>query len=115
MSDALNTFIPFELETGETVNLTLTYRNLLKLKTKHRDQYAEYNKVMTKGAQDEFDNLTVVYTAYLCGLIAENGDTDGCMDYEEFLSVVTPDREYLMTTLAMLIAPKKATASGGRS
>lgn len=112
---AKNTYVDFELETGETVKLTLTFIALLELKEKHLDQYNEYSRIMMKGAKDELENLTVIYTAYLCALIMKDGDTDNAMDYEEFLTSVTPDREYLGTTLAKLVAPKKATASANHS
>lgn len=108
---AKNTYVDFELETGETLHLTLAFIYLLKLKNKHLEQYNEYNKVMTKGAKDELETLTVLYTAYLCGLLSENGSTDDAMDYEEFLTCVSPDREYIGETLKKLIMPKKAQAS----
>lgn len=112
---AKNTYIDMEMEDGQVLKLTLTFIALLQLKRKHPEQYQDYGRIMSKGPQDEFDTLTVLYTGYLCGLMMENGDTDGCMDYEEFLSITTPDREYIGKLAKALMNPKKATASADRS
>lgn len=109
-----HTFYDFELETGETVKLTLTYYFLLKLKNGHKDVYEKYNKVMTKGPQDEFDNITLLYTAYLCGLIAEDKYGEA-MSEEDFIYVVPSDRGAIGDALSALISPKKAKASVTRS
>lgn len=109
-----HTFYKFELETGEEVNLTLTFYFLLKLKTGHKEQYEAYNRIMTKGPQDEFDNITLLYTAYLCGLLAEDR-YDDAMTEEEFICSLAPDREEIGKALGALVAPKKAKASATRS
>lgn len=105
-----HTFYDFELETGETVKLTLTYFFLLKLKNGHKDVYEKYNRIMTKGPQDEFDNITLLYTAYLCGLLAED-KYDEAMTEEEFIYSISPDRGVIGDALSALISPKKAKAS----
>lgn len=112
---AKNTYVDFEVETGETLELTLTFIALLQLKRKHSEQFAEYNRIVTKGANDELDMLTVLYTGYLCGLVMQDGDTDDAMNYEEFLSIVPPDREYIKEVMEKLLTPKKAKASADRS
>lgn len=111
MSKKKNTLYDFELETGEIVKLTLTYIGLYKLKAKNKATYDAYNAIMVKGPKEELDNMQILYTAYLCGLIDQNGNTDVAMGFEEFLSEVTPDREYINNTIKALIAPKKAQAS----
>lgn len=115
MENAKNTFYELELENGGTARLTLAYIYLLRLKNTHAATYKEYNRVITKGAQDELDNLTVLYTAYLCGLIADSGSTDGCMTYEEFLEVAPLDRQECARAIGMLLAPKKTMASAALS
>lgn len=109
-----NTFFDFELETGETVKLTLSYWFLLQLKNKHKDIYERYNKIMVNNPQDEFDNITILYTGYLCGLLSED-KIDEAMSEEEFICAMTPDRQYIGEALTALIAPKKAKASANRS
>ena len=109
-----NTFVDVELETGEVVKATLTYYHLLQLKNKHKDIYDRYNKIMVKGPQDEFDNLTIIYTGYLCAVLAESSIEDA-MSEEEFICAFTPDREYTGQILSQLINPKKAKASANRS
>ena len=109
-----NTFVDFELETGEVAKLTLSFYALLQLKNSKKDVYERYNKIMTKGPQDELEGITILYTAYLCGLLLNN-KIDDAMDEEEFICSVTPDREYVMETMQGLINPKKAKASANRS
>lgn len=112
---AKNTYVEMEMEDGQVLDLTLTYIALLNLKRKYEEQYGEYNRIMTKGAKDEFDTMTVLYTAYLCGLVMKEGDADDAMGYEEFLSIMSPDREYTMGIFKKLVNPKKATASADLS
>lgn len=109
-----NTYINIDLETGETVKATLAYIHLLRLKSEDKEAYDRYNKIMTKGPQDELDSVYIIYVAYLCALIAEGG-FDEAMTEEEFLSVMSPDREYAGELFTQLINPKKATASADRS
>lgn len=109
-----NTYVNIELETGETVKATLAYIHLLNLKNNDKEAYDRYNKIMTKGPQDELDSVYILYVAYLCALIAD-GSFDEAMTEEEFLSVMSPDREYAGELFTQLINPKKATASAGRS
>lgn len=111
MGKKKNTLYDFEMETGEVVKLTLSFINLYKLKAKNKADYDAYNAIMVKGPKDEFDNLRILHTAYLCGLIDQNGNTDGAMGFEEFITEVTPDREYLARFIALLINPKKAQGS----
>ena len=110
-----NTFVDIDLENGETVKATLTFYYLLQLKNKHKKAYERYNKIITNGAADEFDNITVMYTGYLCAFLADNGDIEDAMSEEEFISVLSPDREYLTECVTMLLAPKKAKASAAHS
>ena len=110
-----STLHDFDLIDGSTVKLTLTYDSLYKLEGLKPDVMADYNEVMTKGAKTELQMLRVIYTAYLCGLIKSQGNVDGCMDYENFLAMVQPDREYIAATLVKLVAPKKSLASVSRS
>lgn len=111
----LNTTYTLEGNGGEEINLTLAYRYLYQLRSKHKQQYDEYNAIVTKGAKDEFDNITILYTAYLCHLIAENGNTDGCKSFDEFLDVLPYDRLEIAKAVGMLITPKKTMASADLS
>lgn len=107
----------YELETidGEKMGLTLAYRYLYQLRAKHRDQYDEFNRIMMKGAKDYFDNITVLYTAYLCKAIEETGDTDKCVSFDEFMDLLPVDNVEIMRAVGMLISPKKAMASAALS
>ena len=81
----LNTTYEIETLSGEKLKLTLSYRYLYQLRAKHREQYADFNRIMTTGAKDMFDNLTVLYTGYLCQRVAETGDTEGAMSFDDFM------------------------------
>lgn len=109
-----NTYVDIELETGETVKATLAYIHLLHLKNHNKEIYDRYNRIMTKGPQDELEIITVIYAAYLCACVA-NDEIEEAMTEEEFLSVMSPDREYAGQILTQLYNPKKAKASADRS
>lgn len=111
MAGKLNTTWTMEGIDGQEIKMTLTYRYLLQLKRKHPDDYKEYNRVMTKGAQDEFDNIQVLYTGYLCQQIQDSGDTKDALSYDEFIDIMPMDRQEIVKALGMLVAPKKTMAS----
>lgn len=117
MADKPKLSTVYELETidSDKVKLTLAYRHLYQLRAKHRAQYDEYNRIMMKGAKDYFDNITILYTAYLCELIAEKGDTEGCMGFDEFMDVLPVDNMEIMRAVGMLVSPKKTMASAALS
>lgn len=109
-----NTFTAIELSDGETVEATLTYYHLLKLKGADPDLFARYNDVIMHGAADEFGIICVLYTAYLCAQIA-TGTEDDAMGEDEFLMRLRPDRKYTTDLFLKLTNPKKAEASASRS
>lgn len=110
----LNTAYELETNDGGKLKLTLAYRYLYQLRGKHRDQYNEFNEIMTKGVKDFFDSVAILYTAYLCELMAEDGDTAGCMSYDDFMDVL-PEMGEVQKAVGMLIAPKKTMASASLS
>lgn len=110
----LNTTYEIETLSGEKLKLTLSYRYLYQLRAKHREQYADFNRIMTTGAKDMFDNLTVLYTGYLCQRVAETGDTDGAMSFDDFMDAC-PAWEDVQRAVGMLLAPKKTMASAALS
>ena len=100
----LNTVYNFELADGETVQMTLRYYNLYQLKSKNKQAYLKYNKIMIKGPEEELENVTILYTAYLC---ANLDNIDMCMTEMEFLQRMPEDREYIGGILMSLINSKK--------
>ena len=100
----LNTVYNFELADGTTVQMTLRYFNLYQLKSKNKQAYAKYNKIMIKGPEEELENVTILYTAYLC---ANLDKIDECMTEMEFLQRMPEDREYIGEILQSLINSKK--------
>lgn len=110
-----NTFVDIELETGETVRGTLAYYWLLALKNSRKDVYDAYNRIMVNGPKEELENVTLLYAAYLCAILADNGDIKDAKTEEEFMSELSPDREYASDLLTQLVRPKKAKASAKHS
>lgn len=101
----LNTTCELELIDGTVVKLTLAFYALYQLKSKKKSVYDRYNKIMVNGPQEELENVTVLYTAYLCANIA---NVEECMSEIEFMQMLSPDREQVADTIEQLIKPKKA-------
>ena len=100
----INTTFDFELVDGTVVQLTLRYISLYQLRGKNRAAYDKYNRIMMKGPQEELENVTVLYTAYLCANLTK---IDECMTELEFMDLMPADREYVGTVLQGLIVGKK--------
>ena len=75
-----------------------------KIKSNHLDLYKETNKIITRGADDIFDMVKVLYAAYLCAL--ESGVEE--MNYDTFLDLVS-DLGFgeITEKVGDLIQPKK--------
>lgn len=100
----MNTYSELELSNGQTVKLTLNLKRLLILKTNHLDLYKEANKIITRGAEDIFDMVKILYASYLCAL--DSGVAE--MNYETFLDLVS-DLGFgeIAEKVGNLIQPKK--------
>ena len=81
----MNTYSELELSNDQKVRLTLNLKRLLVLKSNHLDLYREANKIITRGAEDIFDMVKVLYAAYLCAL--DSGVEE--MNYDTFLDLVS--------------------------
>lgn len=99
-----NTCYTFTFEDGDTAELTLAFYALYQLKAKNKSLYDEYNKIMTKGATEELDMITVLYAAYLCANIT---DTASCVSKEEFMIKCGSDRYAIKSAMESLVKPKK--------
>jgi hypothetical protein len=99
-----NTMYEFKFEDGTSENLTLAFYALYQLKAKNKAIYEEYNKIMTKGANEELDMITVLYAAYLCANIADIG---GCMTLEQFMIKCGSSRYAVKDAMEYLVKPKK--------
>ena len=99
-----STIHEFELADGRKVKMTLRFYSLYLLKSKNKQAYEKYNKIMIKGPQEEIENVTILYTAYLC---ANLENIEECMSEMDFLMNMPDDREYVNNVLSALINPKK--------
>lgn len=95
----------YELADGSKVEMTLAYYPLLLLRTKKKGQFEKYNKITTKGPQDEFDMITILYTGYLCANIEQ---LDTVINEMEFIQKLPPSRKIMNETCDWLLnGPKK--------
>ena len=115
MAKGKNTFVDFELESGETVKMTLAFYLLLGLKQHRKDIYDRYNQIMVKGPKEELESITILYAAYLCAYIQGKGTADGAMPARDFMVECGSDREAVMSAVAALTRPKRKAASESRS
>lgn len=76
------TLLEMEMNDGTSVQLTLTYGRLYRLRQKAKDVYETYNKIAMDGMEDELQCVDYLYAAYLCANI---DDLDSCMSIEEFM------------------------------
>lgn len=97
-----NTILDFKLGDDTVLKMTLNYAQLYKLRAQNKSLYERYSKIIVKGAQDEFDNLTVLYTAYACANLDKALITE-----MEFIERMTIDREYIANSLQALMGQKK--------
>lgn len=100
---ARSTITDFTLVDGTKVGLTLNFSRLLEVRSKRKDTYERYNKVIMEGLTDIFDQITVVYTAYLCGL----EDLETAIPRKEFIELIPPNQMHLSKLVKELLDPKK--------
>lgn len=101
---AKNTFYEFKFEDGDSVQMTLAFYALYQLKSKNKAIYDEYNRVMTKGASEELDMITVLYAAYLCANVS---DVAACMSKDDFMIRCGSDRNAIKDAMEALVKAKK--------
>ena len=99
-----NTVQKLELNSGEVVELTLTFAKLLKVKNHNKKLYESFmNALKNKDFDPLLDSAKVVYVAYLCGL----NDLENALSEEEFLEELPMDLTVINQIVAELINPKK--------
>lgn len=108
---ALTTGYTFEFEDGGTCQMSLSFIRLKRLASKNKALYQRQQKLMMDGGKDEFDTLTVLYSAYVCA----NIDSDDLMTEDEFIERCGSDRVAINNALGALTNPKNRTASGAPS
>lgn len=102
MANISSNLYSLELQNGETVNLTLNFAALYKLRAKDKKLYERYNSIITAGEiKDEIDNIEILYVAYVCANI-----NDEYMSFEEFIEFIPYDREEISDVLLALLTPQ---------
>lgn len=106
----LATRYTFEFCDGSTCEMTLAFIQLKRLSSKSKSLYDRCQKIMTNGGKDEFDILTVLYTAYVCA----NMNNEILLTEDEFIEKCGSDRQALSDAFIALTTPKKQKASVNR-
>lgn len=107
--------VPFELKNGETVPLELSWSIIEQLRVSRDESYADFSRILTKGADDVMDNMRILHAAYRGGYLRQNGGTGGALSYADFVGLVPDDLRRVMETVAALLDPKSDRGSGGPS
>lgn len=97
-----------EFENGEKTELVLNFAALYKIRGSKSDVYKRYNKIILEGPADQFDLVTVAYTAYLCAHVDTLAD---CMTETEFMEKLRYNPRELTAICNGLISAKKKTDS----
>ena len=108
---ALATTYTFEFADGDTCQMTLSFIALKRLSSTHKALYDRQKKIMAAKPEDEFELLTLLYTAYICA----NSADGNLMTEDEFITKCGSDREAVSEAIKALINPKKRKASENRS
>lgn len=99
-----NTVQKLELNSGEVVELTLTFAKLLKVKNHNKKLYEDFmNALKNKDFDPLLDSAKVLYVAYLCGL----NDLKDALSENDFLEELPMDLTVINQIVAELINPKK--------
>ena len=101
----MNTIKKLQLNSGEEVELTLTFARLLKVKNHNKKLYEDFmGALKNKDFDIIFDSAKVLYVAYLCGL---NDNMKDALSEEEFLEELPMDCALINTLVGELKKKKK--------
>lgn len=108
---SLATTVEHELFDGTTVKCTLAMYRLKMLASKNKGLYDHAMKILSKGTEDIFESIKMLYAAYVCA----NMNTDDLMSEDDFMMACGSDYAGVGETVAKLINPKNRKASAVRS
>lgn len=91
------------LNSGEEVDISVSFRKLAALRDTNKMAYEEYNRVIINGANDVFDYVAVIYAGYCCNAL------EGAMGYKKFIEDLPADINELVVAFNSIVAPKKKT------
>lgn len=92
--------IKYMLLDGQEIEMELTLEKLHQLKDKKNEEYQKINSILLNGVRDIFEQVIILYTAYLCANIDK---IDSCMNYEEFEKKINKKAGHLTITSNMLL------------
>ena len=106
-----NTYVPYTLIDGTTIQLTLAFYLLKLLEGKNPDLAERYYKMTSKKDMRDTDIVTIMYTAYCCA----NLDNPELLDEETFMILLGSDRLSMRGLVNRLMGAKKKPDSVTRS
>lgn len=104
--------VEHEFFDGTKVKCTLAMYLLRNLAGQNKALFDTVMKVVSKGTEDFFEMVRVVYAAYVC---ANMNSEESLMSEDEFLAMCGSDFTGVGQTFRTLVDPKKRMASGGHS
>ena len=105
------TIVEHEIYDGSTVKCTLAMYQLKRLASKNKNLYDLVMKVLSKGTEDIFESVRVLYAAYLCA----NMDSEEIMTEDDFMIACGSDYVGIGQTVSKLLNPKNRKTSAERS
>lgn len=100
-------FVTYEMESGETVEMSLTFAKIMGLKSKDKELYEKVNKILTKGPEDVAQIATILYGGYICGDTSEKQ-----YNYQAFIENMNQNFGYNVDVVKELIGSSKKQRSG---
>jgi len=95
--------IKFSLKDKE-IDISLTFLELYKLRTKHPNEYKRYFELQKKMIMTDLDAAEVIYIAYLC---ANQDAIPNVMTFEEFLEKMQNGRQRVWDAYKTLTTDEK--------
>ena len=74
-----------KMQDGTELPFSLSYKRLYKLRQLKPTEFEKYNTVVMKGAKNEFDNVDILYAAYLCANI---DNAENVISFDDFLNIL---------------------------
>lgn len=97
-------YVEYEMENGDVVAMTLTFKRLSLLAKIDKEMYRNVWRSITENRlKDPMDVPIILYAAYCCA----NAEEENRMSYGEFLEKMNPGLNYNIEIAGDLMGPSK--------
>lgn len=109
--------VEITMQSGKSLPLSLNFGMLYKMRRDYPEKYKRYNYAMKHLDDKEEDSMfiiiDIIYTGYECAVLLDKKELtdENHKSYEEFLTELPDDMEYVADFGEKLIHSKKPTAS----